>query len=52
MGGQTEEEPVPKDFRVIVLVPEEVERLSMGEGVTMVWKADPTEGRWIVKSKL
>lgn len=50
-GPVTEEEPVPKDFRLVVLVPEEVEQLSAGDGTLVTWTARAEEGLW-VKSKL
>lgn len=51
-GRKTEEEPVPEDFRIVMLVPDEVERLSTGEGTSVTWKAVPEGGKWVVRSTL
>ncbi|TGZ82506.1 hypothetical protein EX30DRAFT_187893 [Ascodesmis nigricans] len=34
----TEEEPVPRDFRLIILVPDEIEQLGAGDGTLLTWK--------------
>lgn len=52
---KTPEEPVPKDFRLIVIIPEEVEQLGAGDGTLLTWTAtaqppqgdDAVEGEWV-----
>lgn len=46
---QTEAQPVPKDFRLVVIVPDEVQQLLPGDNKITTWTATAQEGAETIK---